>query len=170
MLKEELLSQTVRVLNWNGKLVLTTDLENKDLFKCRLDPGFTLSPHEITIDTIPEDDINFGEINLQVYKTPTVAQYSELVIEMMKESNLIVESFLYSLDEKLIISSGWDEEPLPENNISLTNNTTLICILKGIFAIQIVLYSFNIFTENETDIVRDPSPRYSPRHRWFGCC
>ena len=60
-----------------------------------------------------------------MYKTPTVAQYSELATEMMKESNLIVESFLYSLNsENLTVTSGWDEEPLPENNIPLTNNTT----------------------------------------------
>lgn len=161
MIKEELLNKTIKIMPIDGRIIISCISDCINAFQpwSRFNPGFTLSPNEITIDTIPEDDINFGEINLQVYKTPTVAQYDELATEIMKESNLIVESFLYSLDEKLTITSGRDEEPPPENIIPLTNNTTLICILKGIHKIQIVLYSFNIFTENETDVVRNPSPK-----------
>jgi hypothetical protein len=142
--KEDYFLIEKQLLPTEGRIILSIDkaLLTNQPFGI-LNKGYTIAPSEITLDTISEDDLDWGEkglVSIKFYKTSSEKEYHALTATFMNDNSLVVEACLYSdLDEQnnyssLFVTSGWDTVPDEEDIVFTRHSTENKFIIVAIFS------------------------------------
>lgn len=113
----------IQLLPVNSRIILSTDYTlSIEQNYSQLNKGYKLTPSELVIDTISEDDLGFGDkgfVTVEFSNPCTEEDYSMLVRSIPNEYHLVVETFLYSDSNKneLYLTGDWSDIPEEEDTI-----------------------------------------------------
>jgi hypothetical protein len=131
------------ILPTNSRVILETthNMIGEQIFG-QLNKGYTISPGELTVNTISEDDLEWGEkglITFKFYETLNEEDYVVLTNLLSSEKELIVETFLYDREDNneeygsLHLTSDWSDVPSKEDSISYKKQPNTWFVLITIF-------------------------------------